>query len=746
MHTDRSRPNLTRRESAKCHNVTVFIVRNLALLAALLLVAAALPGNDTADWDKRMESGRNFWAFQPVGHPEAPQTSSDWVRTPIDSFILDELQKAELEPSPDASKQRLLRRVYLDLIGLPPTPEEAAEFLNDAAPRAYENLVERLLASPHYGERWALKWLDVVRYADTDGFERDGYREHGWRYRDYVVRSFNADKPYDRFVQEQLAGDELFPYETDALIATGFNGAGPRHIVGGNQDKEEARQEVLTEMAAGVGQVFLGLTVQCARCHDHKFDPIAQADYYRLQSFFAATELADLNTASVDELLAYEAAVEAHEQRLAPIKKQLKAIEDPYRAKAQALKKANLAAHFQAALRVPKEQRNAEQERLAKEAQGQIKPMWYEAVALIPFDVKATRRKLRERMHSIELERPDPAAGAYASSNADEAPVTHILKIGDYRHKQEPVDPAFLSVLDRFGVDPEQSPKGRRASLARWLTSPEHPLTARVMVNRIWEFRMGAGFVADPNNFGLLGGLPTHPELLDFLTRRFIDLDWSIKSIDRMIVLSSAYRQAADTTVGSEHDPDNKLYWRANRKRLEGEVIRDSVLVAAGRLNRSLGGKPVLLPIEREVYDLIFTEAEPDNLWPVTPDESQHRRRSLYLLNRRTVRLPFLTNFDQPDTMTSCAVRSSSTHALQALTMINGRFMQSESKQFADRLQTECDSDIRCLVEHSYQWTLAREPSAEERRMAEQFLARDEAQLSDYALAMLNRNEFVYRP
>ena len=726
--------------------MTVFAVRISGVVAALVILAAVLSGNDASDWEKRIESGRGFWAFQPIGHPEAPQTSSAWVRTPIDSFILDELQKAELTPSPDASKERLLRRVYLDLIGLPPTPEEAAQFLNDAAPRAYENLVERLLASPHYGERWALKWLDVVRYADTEGFELDGFREHAWRYRDYVVRSFNADKPYNRFVQEQLAGDELFPRDTDALIATGFNGAGPRQIVGGNQDKEEARQEVLTEMAASVGQVFLGLTVQCARCHDHKFDPIAQADYYRLQSFFAATELEDLNTASVDELLAFEAALKAHEERLAPIKKQLKDIEDPYREKTQALKKADLAEHFQAALRVPKEKRNEEQARLAKEAQGQIKPMWYEVVAQIPDDVKATRRKLRERMHTVELERPDPAAAAYASSNADEAPVTHILKIGDYRYEQEPVDPAFLSVLDSFGIEPEQSPKGRRASLARWLTSPDHPLTARVIVNRIWEFRMGAGFVADPNNFGLLGGTPTHPELLDFLSRRFIDLDWSIKAIDRMIVLSSAYRQAADTTAGSEHDPDNKLYWRANRRRLEGEVIRDSVLAVAGRLNRSLGGKPVLVPIEQEVYDLIFTEAEPDNLWPVTPDESQHRRRSLYLLNRRTVRLPFLTNFDQPDTMTSCAIRSSSTHALQALTMINGRFMQSESKQFADRLQTACGSDLGCLINRSYQWTLARDPSAKEREIAEQFLAQHQAQLSDYALAMLNRNEFVYRP
>ena len=720
--------------------------RIAVLFAALLPFAAAGQAADAADQRRRLQAGRGFWAFQPIADPQPPATTSPWARTPVDAFILAKLTAAGLQPAPPVSKEKLLRRVYLDLIGLPPTPEEAAQFLNDRSPRAYADLVERLLASPHYGERWALKWLDVARYADTDGFERDGYREHAWRYRDYVVRSFNADKPYDRFVQEQLAGDELFPHDVEALIATGFNGAGPRHIVGGNQDKEESRQEVLSEMTAGVGQVFLGLTVQCARCHDHKFDPIAQADYYRLQAFFAATDPADRNTASTDALLQYEAAVKAYEKRLAPIRKQLKQIEEPYREKAMEIKRAKLAPHFRAALDTPERDRGEEQRRLAEEARKQISPMWYEVVALIPDEQKARRRKLRGRMHALELERPDPAAAAFAVANRDEAPPTHVLKVGDYRHKQELVAPGFPAVLDSFGVDAGQAARGRRASLARWLTSPEHPLTARVMVNRIWEFRMGRGLAPDPNNLGLLGGMPTHPELLDFLARKFIALGWSVKAIDRMIVLSNAYRLAAETAAGSDADADNELYRRANRRRLEAETIRDSVLAASGRLNRAAGGKPVRVPIEREVYDLIFTEAEPDNLWPVTPDEAQHRRRSLYLLNRRTVRLPFLANFDQPDAMTSCAVRSRSTHALQALSMLNGRFMQTESRAFAERLRASCGSGVRCLVDRSYQWTLARGPSSEERRLAEEFLTGGQARLEDYALAMLNRNEFVYRP
>ncbi len=588
----------------------------------------------------------DYWAFQPVANPAAPAIASDWVRTSVDAFVLAELRKNDLEPSEPIDERRLVRRLYLDLVGLPPTAEQVEAFVGDDDPRAYENLVERLLDSPHYGERWALKWLDVVRYADTNGFELDAFRTDAWRYRDYVARAFNQDKPFDRFVQEQVAGDELFPGDADALIATGFNGAGPRHVVGGNQDKEEARQEVLTEMTIGIGQVFLGLTVQCARCHDHKFDPIQQADYYRLQSFFAGTEIAERNLAPTDEIVAYEAALKAHEARLEPIREQLEQIEKPYREQATALKREKVAAEFLAVLEIPEKRRTEEQKRLAEEAEDQLKAAWYDVVALIPEDVKARRQALRDRMHAIELERPDPPRGAYAVKNLGEAPPTHVLKVGDYRYPLDAVEPGFLSALEGYGVDAPDGPEGRRAALARWLTSADNPLTARVMANRVWEFRMGRGLAPDPNNFGLLGGGISHPELLDHLASRFRAMGWSVKALDRMIVLSSAYRQSAEIDPAkAEKDPDNKLYWRAHRRRLEAETIRDSVLAAAGRLNREVGGKPVLVPIDRTIYDLIFTEAEPDNLWPVTPDESQHRRRSLYLLNRRTVRLADVGEF-----------------------------------------------------------------------------------------------------
>ncbi len=708
-------------------------------IAALFFYAALAAAEPRSD----------YWAFQPPREPATPQSASGWVRTPVDTFVLDKLESAGLEPSPPAAPERLLRRVYLDLTGLPPTPEQAAAYLADRSPRAYESLVERLMATPQYGERWALKWLDVVRYADTNGFEQDAYRPHAWRYRDYVVRAFQQDKPYDRFLQEQIAGDELFPGDGEALIATGFLRLGPRHVVGGNQDEEEARQEVLTEIAQSVGSGLLGLTVHCARCHDHKFDPIPQADYYRLQAFFAPVKLEDISMASQSEEAAYEKAIEAHEARLAPVKKELAALEKPYRDRVFAANKKKLEPELLAALETPADERTPQQQIYAKDANKQAGPKWFEYVPLIPPEVKAVRTELRQRMHAIELERPDPLPAAFAVRNTgDEPPPTHLLKIGDYRHKLELVEAGFLEAVGSFGIDVPQSAAGRRTALAEWITRPDHPLTARVMANRIWEFRMGGGLVDDANNFGLLGGAsPSHPELLDYLADRFVALGWSVKAIDRMIVLSAAYRQSSAIDPGkAEKDPDNALYWRAARRRLEAEVIRDSILAISGGLNRQVGGKPVRVPIEPEIYDLVFTEGEPDNLWPVTPDRAQHRRRSLYLLNKRTVRLPFLANFDQPDTMTSCAVRPTSTHALQALAMLNSDFMAEQSRAFARRLERECGQDRGCQLERAYALALARQPTSAEAALADDFFALEQAELADFCLAMLNRNELVYRP
>lgn len=715
------------------------------ILPLLTFAIAAYAWVDPAE-EAFIGKRRAFWAFQKPVRPDVPAVRDGWIRTPIDAFVLSALRERGLRPSPPASREQLARRVTLDLTGLPPTPGDLDLFLRDTSPNAYEKLVDRLIASPHYGERWAQRWLDVARYADTNGYELDAERPHAWRYRDYVVRSFNNGKPYDRFLREQIAGDELFPGNHEALIATGFHRAGPIHLVSGNQDEEMNRQEVLTEMAGGVGATFLGLTVGCAKCHNHKFDPILQADYYRLQAVFAATEGKDVEIASADQKAAYEAAKKEYTARLEPIKKQIAAIEKPYRERLREEKKAKLDPKLREAFETPEAKRTAEQKILAKNAKDQIEPLWDEVLALVPPDEKARRAELRKQMHALELTEPEPPPAAYAVANMEKAPAAYVLKIGDPHQKLAPVDPGLPRVLAKPDSAFPQDAAGRRAALANWLAAPEHPLTARVMVNRIWQFRMGTGLVATPNDFGALGARPSNQRLLDWLAVEFAESGWSVKAMDRLIVLSSAYRQSTEfNAANAKIDAENKFYWRANRRRLEGEAIRDNVLAVSGMLNTGMGGRPVRVPIEPEVYDLIFTEYEPDNLWPLPADRREIYRRSLYLLNKRTVRLPMLANFDQPDAMTSCAMRSVSTHALQALNLLNSDLMQEQSAKFAERLAGECAGDRDCAVRRAYKLALSRAPKPAEVEMARTFLSNG-GRMEDFCLAMLNRTEFIYIP
>lgn len=705
-------------------------------VCASLLVAepAAVLSKD----EQRVLARRNWWSFQKPTRPDVPPLAAN----PVDAFLKEKLAEKGWSFSPPLPKEALLRRLTLDLTGLPPTPEEIAAFQADHSPDAYEKAVDRLMASPAYGERWALKWLDVVRYADTNGFELDAERTHAWRYRDYVVRSFNADKPYPQFLKEQLAGDELFPGNTEALIATGFLRAGPEHVVGGNQDEELNRQEFLVEMTAAVGGAFLGLTMNCARCHNHKFDPILQADYYKLQAVFGATKGDEVNIATSEETARYEAAKMAHAQRLEPIKQAILAIEKPHRERLRAQKREKLEPQLLAALHKPKEQRSAEEKTLAKNAEDQSNPSWDEVLAQLTPEEKLRRTALRQQMHAIDLDAPEPAAKAYAVAPMEKPETTHILKVGDHKQKLDVVGPGVPLVLsDGFQI-PETA-HGRRAALAQWLASPDHPLTARVMVNRIWQFRMGAGIVRTPNDYGALGERPTHPKLLNWLATEFVAQGWSVKAIDKLILMSDAYRQSATLDEAKlAEDPDNKLYARANRRRLDGEALRDSILSVSGMLNPKRGGVPVKTPIEPEVYDLIFTEYEADNLWPLPKDRSEIYRRSIYLLNKRTVRLPMMANFDQPDAMTSCPVRPVSTHALQSLSLMNSDFMQEQSRAFAARLESLPET---ARIHRAHELTLGRKARPAELELARDFLKQG-GTWNQYLLALLNRNEFLYLP
>ena len=683
---------------------------------------------------------RNYWAFRQIVSPSIPSVrNKSWVRNPIDSFILAKLEDKGLAPSPAADRQTLLRRVTFDLTGLPPTPEEIKEFLADKSPGAYEKVVKRLLDSPRYGERWAQHWLDVVRFGETNGFELDQDREQSWRYRDYVVKSINDDKPYDRFIVEQIAGDELDPDSFEMRVATGFLRAGPQHVVAGNQDLEVNRQEWLTEVMHGVSSGIMGLTVGCARCHDHKFDPILQADFYRLQAFFSTSDIADYKRPSKEQQDAYNAAMSAHREKLKPILDQISRIEKPYKDRLAAEKKAKLEPHFAAALAKPDKDRTEDEKLLAKDAQRMLSVNWDELLATLNPTDKESRAVLRRRMHEIELYAPEPLPKALSVSDViSPAPSMHILKGGDPHRPGDVVMPGFLTVLLPADSDSDavvqsvilkgqdgqevKSP-GRRLALARWLTDPANPLTSRVMVNRLWHYHFGRGIVATPNDLGRNGRPPTHPELLDWLAAEFIARGYSLKQMHQLMVLSNAYRQSSEPDpIKVKIDPDNQLFWRMNRRRLDAEAIRDAVIFATGKLTEQTGGPPVRVPLEPEVYDTIFTEFEPDNLWPIHPDPRQHLRRSLYLLRKRNVRLPLLVAFDSPDLMSSCGARSASIHSLQALTLMNSDFMFQQSRALAARLINESGGSERLMIDRLYLLTLGRRPAAEEIRLTQDFL------------------------
>jgi hypothetical protein len=718
--------------------------RSLAVLGALGIAWAQGPE------ETFIGARGRYWAFQRVVRPPVPAIQNaqrEWtVRNPIDAFILDGLRAKQLEPSVPLNRTQLIRRVTYDLTGLTPTPEEVDAFVRDKSSGAYEAVVDRLLASAHYGERWASKWLDVVRYADTNGFELDLDRPNAWRYRDYAIQAFNGDKPYDRFIKEQIAGDEMFPGSKEAQVATGYLRAGSEHLVSGNIDPEESRQEVLTEIATNVGQTFLGMTINCARCHNHKFDPILQADFYSLQAVFAGAKGKDVEIATPEEKAAWQADDEAYKKRLAPVADALKALAKPYEQQIVEERKSKLDPRLIEALNTPKDKRTAEQKRLASDADAQVKPAWDEVVAAMSAAVKAERAKLRERLHEVEATAPDPLPAAYAFvDNSEAAPQSYILRLGDPHSRLGPVDAAVPFVI-RAGYKVPPASTERRTAFANWLASPDNPLSARVMVNRIWQFRVGEGLVRTPNDFGTMGDKPDSHALLDWLASEFMARGWSVKAIDRLIVTSAAYRQSsAPDEAKSKLDPQNRLLWRMNRKRFAAETIRDAALSVAGTLNPIIGGRPVRVPIEPEVYNLIFTESERDGLWPVSPDKTVQNRRGLYLYNKRSVRMPLLSAFDQPDAITSCPVRPVSTHALQALSLFNSSFMQEVSQAFAARLEKMCAKDRGCQINSAWRLALSRPPRTHENQLAREFF-KSGGTLPDFCLALFNRNEFLYVP
>jgi mono/diheme cytochrome c family protein len=656
---------------------------------------AAVPTNSQTAW----------WSFRPPQRPPIPTVRSA-VQNPIDNFVLHKLAEKGLTPNPPASREKLARRAYFDLHGLPPTPAEIDAFLQDTSDTAYERLIDRLLASPRYAERWGRRWLDVVRYADTGGYETDVSYANAWRYRDYVIESFHRDKPYNVFVQEQIAADELWPTDFEReggyfipkhkqelihkRLGTGLYTIGPMsyeyalHV-------ENYRAEWQADAVETTAAAFLGLTFGCARCHDHKFDPITQKDYYRMAAIFAGSEDREIPLVGQYGIFEYTRFV-------------------PRLQTADQIK-----AHIQ---------------RLDAEAGG--KPT-------------AEQRDLREtllrKLGEAYLKAPKRYDSANVLAHSDLVPDTHVLIRGEFSNKGEKVTPGFPASLNA-GPEIEEPQSGpfvpqRRKALALWITAKDQPLLARVMVNRIWQGHFGTGIVATPNDFGRQGEPPSHPELLDWLAVEFAERGWSIKSMHKLIMLSNTYRQSDRwNEANGKRDADNVYLWRMNRRRLEAEEIRDAVLAVSGRLNDKRNGPPVVVPLNREELDGIRDPA----YWPVNSDPAEHNRRSVYLYVKRSFRMPMFENFDAPDPSQSCARRDVSTVAPQALTMMNSDFVRDGARHLAARLSREASPDAR--VSMGFRLVTGRAPTAAELARGKEFLQR--GGLESFCLLLLNLNEFLY--
>jgi hypothetical protein len=574
------------------------------------------------------EADREFWSFRTPVRVEPPLVEGE--AGPIDRFLVARLASEGLVFAPEADRRTLIRRVSFDLTGLPPEPAEVEAFVDDESPEAYAHVVDRLLASPAYGERWAQHWLDVVRFAESDGFEHDVVRPEAWRYRDWVIGALNADMPYDRFVQLQLAADEIAPEES---VATGLLLAGPD--MPDLNEPEERRHIFLNGMTSTVGEAFMALTFGCAQCHDHKTDPMSTDDFYRLRAIFANT--------------------------------------------------------------------------------------------------------------MVGLKR-DEKLGSVVRETGREVPVSFVMTRGDFQRPGNPVEAAFPRVLDpgEMAVSPpdgDAASSMRRTAFARWLTRPDHPLTARVIVNRLWQHHFGAGIVASSGDFGHTGEQPAHPELLDWLATELPVRGWSLKEMHRLMVTSRAYRQASRGGGEAweralEHDPGNRLLSRMSRRRLEGEAIRDTFLAVSGQLNREAGGPSVRPPLPKEVTSTLL-----QNQWEVTPDEAGHRRRSVYVFARRNLRYPIFEAFDRPDSNLTCSRRDRSTTAPQSLMLLNSEFSLATAEALAARISVEA-SDTGERIERAYAHLFSRPPESDERALGRRFL--DRGSLVEYCLALLNTNEAIY--
>lgn len=682
--------------------------REIDVLRRWVQMGAPWPGVDKVTISRKAKAtgitdeDREFWSFQPL----KPSKSDD---ASIDAFIAKQLEARGLAFSPPAARRELIRRAYFDLTGLPPSPEAVDAFVNDDSPQAWEHLIDRLLASPQYGERWGRHWLDIVRFAQTNGYERDDEKPEAWRYRDYVIEAFNSDKPYNQFLMEQLAGDELDEVTAESIIATGYYRLGVW-----DDEPDDARQaefDDLADVVATTGEALLGITINCGRCHEHKFDPISQEDYYRLLAFF----------------------------------RNIRRYEKPNKKPGSATFTDIGGEHF-----VQQWQESREAKIAQLQQQVAVRPHLKEAIDA--------------RISQLQSHSP-PSGWALSITERGPKPVaTNVLIRGNAGTPGDEVQPAFLPVLTTESPKlPEQAADGkstgRRRVLAEWIAAADNPLTARVFVNRLWHYHFGRGIVASPSDFGHTGSRPSHPELLDWLAADFIAGGWKLKRMHKLIMMSRAYRQSSRATnvKAAEADPDNALVWRQNMRRLEAEAIRDSILAVSGKLNPAMGGRGIFPALSPEV---LSTQSRPGAGWDKSSPE-ERSRRSVYIFVKRTLTVPMMDTFDQPTPDTPDPARKTTTIAPQALILLNSAFMNEQASAFAERLLNEAGNEPAAQIERAYRLAVSRKPTSRELAIAIGYLQQqqqrwqelaenaeaDQAQrhaLQALCKAILNLNEFVY--
>ena len=710
----------------------------------------------------------DLWSLRPVklqGVPSVDSLTAEPTtrRSPLDAWLQSGLPRSSELRVPEADSRTLIRRLSLDLTGLPPSVEDVESFEREcvqelrsaggSASQAYERLVDRLLASPRYGEHQARQWLDVVRYSDSNGFDWDEFRPRAWRFRDYVIRAFNADKPFDRFILEQLAGDELLEgpprdvSEQDALMATGYLRLGPHDNAAGLfNEQDRSRAELMADLTETTGSAFLGLTMSCCRCHDHKFDPLLQADHFRLRAFFEGVKFAD--DLPLD-LVADQAAIREHnaglERQRDEVEVRRQTLLAPHRERLRAERLTRLTDEERQWLKDPDDRHPEERRPRVATLRKQLEPKESELKAALKGDAKTLHAELEKQITQINSARREFTTGLLMTDQETRPAETRILVLGDHKRLGQPVVPGFLSILDpNPAVIPKPAnPKtlGRRLALARWIASPENPLTARVFVNRLWQQHFGQGLVDTPNDFGLAGSRPSHPELLDWLAAEFVRGGWSVKHLHRTVVLSAAYRQA----VVDPGSLSESLSFRRSPRRLSAEQLRDALLATSGSLQLVSGGSPVWPDLPAEILQanpaFLDDNATRTKGWYPSPRERQSVR-SVFLVQKRTVRVPFMETFDLPENSTSCARRTGSTVAPQALSLLHSPLAVEASQDLAKRVRQEAGNAPEAQVRHVFRIALQREPKPEEHEACLRLLRR--RSLPELCRALINLNEFAY--